>query len=52
MKIWHANVFTLFSISSVMAHLEEALTIVLLLTAIVLNLKKFFEKNGKNKKDD
>ncbi len=44
MKLWAVNSYSLFSLGSMMVHLEKGLTVVLLVTAIALNVKKFLDK--------
>ncbi|MGX1930199.1 hypothetical protein [Flagellimonas sp. 2504JD4-2] len=45
MKLWEVNTISLFSLGSLAVNVEKGLTILLLLTAIILNIKKFFDKN-------
>lgn len=44
MKLWEVNIISLFSLGSLMVHLEKGLTVVLLVTTIALNVKKFLDK--------
>jgi hypothetical protein len=46
-KLWECNVFSLVGVASYLGNLESGLTILLLVTAIVLNIRKLFDKNDK-----
>lgn len=47
MRLEQVNVISMISLGSMAIHLEKGLTIILLITAIVLNIKKFFERDDK-----
>ena len=47
MRLWEVNTVSLFSLGSLLANAEKGLTVLLLVTAIILNVKKFFDKDDR-----
>ncbi|MCR9263045.1 MAG: hypothetical protein NXH86_02750 [Flavobacteriaceae bacterium] len=47
MRLAEVNAVSLVSLGSLFVHLEKGLTVILLITAIVLNVKKFLDKDDR-----